>query len=90
MICPRCNGEKKLTAVFPVKVRGQEIPCRTCNGTGEIDTARLGRIAAGSILRQARIDAGYGLRAFAEKLGVLPSTWAKIEQGDGFVDIYAE
>lgn len=89
MICPTCKGEKKLLGLFPVygpDHTGErkpyiELPCRTCNATGEITEVHATRIEYGRALRAERISRGVGLREEAEMYGMDPSELSDIEHG---------
>lgn len=86
MICPDCNGSGSAGHILFTKpmrpeLVGTEMKCQLCGGSGQIDEATHSRWQRGKELRKRRLAAGYGLRRFAETIGVLPSKLSYVEQG---------
>jgi hypothetical protein len=65
-----------------------EIPCRYCEGAGEVTTVRADvirrGIAVGAELRADRLSRGLSLREEAKRLGIRPSELSDRELGRGW------
>lgn len=86
MQCPLCKGKRVVwghmnTGPDSSKHRWGDMPCPTCNGSGEITQEHADRIEAGRKLRQQRLDAGETLREAATRQGMTTVQLSAIEQG---------
>lgn len=89
MICPTCNGEKEIVGLFPVYAEGYTgprspcfvMPCHRCKGVGEVPDEQGAWIEAGKRMKAERLGRAVGLRAEAERRGMLPSILAQMESG---------
>lgn len=85
--CPICNGSCTTMASFIKYATGRSGPafaniaCFHCGGAGTIPASMVEWMKRGEEIREWRKAQNIGLRAFAEKHGILPSLWAKIEGG---------
>lgn len=86
MKCPDCESGK-VACFFPVYVEGHpgpaafETDCPRCGGTCEVPDEQERWIAQGKAVKAARLSRGIGLREQAERLGMLPSVYAAMENG---------
>lgn len=85
MICPECNGEKKLRALCRYgdgsPCRWESINCWECGGTGEVTQARLDAIEKGRGMRKSRLERNLTLREEATRLGITPQELSHKENG---------
>lgn len=87
--CPKCTGFGRFVMLHARGERPlteEEVSelskCQFCGGSGKVSSEQWDRHRIGLLLRNARREAGMGLRAFAEFIGIEPSTWARIENGN--------
>ena len=87
MICPACQGKKKILGLFPIK-DGEcfnppivEVSCSHCNGTGVVDDKTPQWIKEGEKLREARLHADMNLRDASKSLNVDVSHLSHMELG---------
>ncbi len=84
MICPDCNGEKKIAILPKIAKNGKvltSIPCDRCNQTGKISKRMAAWIKQGAYLRSQRINAKLTLREFSKRTEVDASIISKAERG---------
>jgi hypothetical protein len=86
MKCPHCSNPGELQLVHvrcaPPAVSGwRHQPCRTCDGTNQINDEYGRRLTVGQTLRQSRVARIESLRENAKKLGVSPVTLSCVEFG---------
>lgn len=81
MICSACNGQKIIVGYGCPGFKRIELPCFTCNGSGDISKAQEEAIRKGKLMREARLKADRSLREQAAILGMTPSQYSDIEQG---------
>ena len=81
MNCPDCKGEGKMFGFGCPGFRPMELPCNTCEGTGQVDAAYVARKAEGEHHRQARVERRETLRQCSIRLGVDPSKLSHYEHG---------
>jgi hypothetical protein len=85
--CNFCDGEGKLTGMFPKYAEGHsgppvvELTCHHCSGTGKRPLLALQWIARGEELKARRLFRGLGLREAADLWGKKPSELLAIENG---------
>ena len=77
MICPKCNGKKKLVCTFPPKL----IACYQCEGSGEVPEEMSEWIDKGKIIKEKRISKRMSHREASMKLGVDGHMLSKMETG---------
>lgn len=82
ILCPRCTGRKQFVGISFSAKKCFEVDCHICNGVGAISRDRFTRYAEGQLFRNLRVAANVGMREFAERCGILPSDFSKMEQGD--------
>jgi hypothetical protein len=89
--CPHCNapGQRNLyfaTVERPDGSLGSRTgyaSCRTCQGTNEVTQERLVAITQGKAIRDHRVHVlRLSLRERAKQLGMSPSDYSHLEQGD--------
>lgn len=84
MICPDCNGEKK---VFAHVNRGEQgsgfgwIRCFRCKGSGDVPDEQAQWMSEGIKRRCDRVARGLTLREEAERLGIAVTTLSAVERG---------
>ncbi len=84
MICPDCNGEKKIAILPKIAKNGKvltSIPCDRCNQTGKISKKMAEWIKLGANLRSYRIEANITLRELSKRTEVDASIISKAERG---------
>lgn len=81
MNCPDCKGVGKVYGFGCPGFRPMELPCSTCDGTGQVDAAYVARKVEGERYRQARIERRETVRQCAVRLGVDPSQLSHFEHG---------
>jgi hypothetical protein len=88
MICPSCNGAKRLFAFWDGRDKDGKatsgsgmVNCFTCDGAGEITEEHARRIAAGRARMEARIARRVTLKEEADRLGITPAELSAIESG---------
>ena len=88
MICPTCNGNRKLGALGFNHDRRACLPvvldCQDCHQTGKVDDRHPQWKVIGIRLKDARIDRRETLRNFCMRTGVDPILRSAQERG--FVD----
>ena len=81
MKCPTCDGEKTVVGIGCPGFKRVEIPCFTCNGSGDCAEAQIEAIRKGKLMRDQRIKADRSLREQADILGIKASTLSDLERG---------
>jgi DnaJ-class molecular chaperone len=85
--CPHCEGPKKVGAFVDGVRNGkrwgafEQIPCFTCNGTGEVTPEHMARICEGKRRREDRKARGLSLRQESVRLGISMQELSEIERG---------
>lgn len=90
MICPCCDGEKKIYGIFPVYVDDVpkekrkpviEAPCDFCGATGNVDNNYPELYKRGEEAKQKRLNAGLTLRKFCERFNFDTLSVSYFERG---------
>lgn len=84
MICPDCDGQKRLYAHLNRGSGGsgfEWIDCFRCKGSGEVPGEQAVWIFEGVKLRTERIALGRSIREQAKRLGISPVDLSEIERG---------
>lgn len=95
--CPECggSGESGFIPVTAKRLAGSgpltgpaaralaelAAKCHFCGGTRHVSVEQIGWRETGKLWKARRINAGYGLRAWAEHVGCLPSDYCHMEHG---------
>ena len=89
MICPSCNGTKKIFALFPIWADSvpekdrkiyADIPCHDCNN-GEVDDRYNEWLLIVKSMKAERISRKITLRKEAARRGMDASILSKMERG---------
>lgn len=83
MICPTCNGKKRVGGIGcgPNGCKPFIMDCYTCDGAGVMPEEYETKRAAGEAMRQDRIARRLGLSAEAKRLGITPYELSRKERG---------
>jgi hypothetical protein len=89
MICPDCKGERMRVCFWDGhdEVTGEHrggirmMPCFTCNGTGVVDDRYPEWQERGRALKARRIDPYVRLGDMADRLGIDPCEYSRMERG---------
>jgi len=81
MNCPDCKGVGKIYGFGCPGFRLMEMPCTTCDGTGQMDAGYVGRKIEGAKYRHDRLSRKQTLRTRAIHLGVDPAELSRYERG---------
>lgn len=87
--CPMCQGQGKFQVLAVIKSKNapadfqppSTLPCKLCQGSGKVDDKQLAACTKGAEAKQKRLAAGYGLREYAEMIGMKPSDLCNMENG---------
>jgi hypothetical protein len=92
-LCPDCKGHSRVPSFVRFAPEATEADqqrfydappafvCSLCQGRGIVTEEVAARFARGQELRRLRLEAGYGLRHYAEAIGILPGALSQMEQG---------
>lgn len=87
IICPECKGRGQNYTVLCVRTtsggyhKEGNMPCLTCDGTGQLSTEAHQRYTDGRAMADDRKARGMTLRREAERLGISPSELSDREWG---------
>ena len=81
MTCPDCHGDGHVYGLGCPGMKPVSVPCRSCNGSGSVDSAFLARRALGAQIRSARTTRDLSLREAAKRLGVSSVVLSDAERG---------
>ena len=81
--CPSCRGQKELLGIGcgPAGCKPMVLPCRVCDGAGEVTSSHHRIIVEGQRLTKLRRSCDLSLREAAKLFSVPASEWSDAEHG---------
>jgi DnaJ-class molecular chaperone len=82
VVCGSCRGTGEVIAFVCGRPGGriEETPCRDCQGKGSLDEKRVAEITAAARRRVDRLQRGLSVAQEAERLGIAPHVYARLER----------